>query len=193
MSAALWPKPVTRSEPNPEDLGWDGPQSEGKRADKCSASLITPSKLLENHFRGQSQVCKAANKAKCVYFEEESLEPSLAQLHALGSARESESPWGTMTSGTHSSFITCANLLMCQEFSLSQNQGRLITGWQSLKEGGKHADMILMSGTFIFDSSREKYFLNIILKSSSHLLLPVMNISTAPSQLCCILTVRTLH
>jgi len=44
--------------PQPSDLnpieiflGRDGPQSEGKRANKCSASLGTPSRLLENHFR----------------------------------------------------------------------------------------------------------------------------------------------
>ncbi len=40
-----WPKP------NRDGLGWDEPQSEGKRANKCSAFLGTPSRLFENHFR----------------------------------------------------------------------------------------------------------------------------------------------
>ena len=40
-----WPKP------NWDGLGWDGQQCEGERANKCSASLGTPLRLLENHFR----------------------------------------------------------------------------------------------------------------------------------------------
>ena len=45
-----WP-PVTWPKPNRDGLGWGGPQSEGKRANKCSSSLGTPSRLLTNHFR----------------------------------------------------------------------------------------------------------------------------------------------
>ena len=43
---------VTRPQPNWDDLGWVGPQSEGKAANKCSAYMGTPSRLLEKHSRG---------------------------------------------------------------------------------------------------------------------------------------------
>ena len=54
---AIWPRrrvmesTVTWPKPSPDGLGWDGTQSESKRSTKHSASLGTPSRLLENHFR----------------------------------------------------------------------------------------------------------------------------------------------
>jgi len=42
-STITWPKPSW------DGLGWVGPQSEGKAANKCSAHLGTPSKLLKQH------------------------------------------------------------------------------------------------------------------------------------------------
>ena len=42
---------ITRPQPNWDSLGWVGPQSEGKAANKCSAYVGTPSRLLEKHSR----------------------------------------------------------------------------------------------------------------------------------------------
>ena len=42
-STITWPQPKWDS------LGWVGPQSEGKAANKCSAYVGTPSRLLEKH------------------------------------------------------------------------------------------------------------------------------------------------
>ena len=54
-STVTWPKP------NRDGLGWNGSQSESKRANKCSASLRTPSRLLENHFRWLPHEAHRAN------------------------------------------------------------------------------------------------------------------------------------
>lgn len=42
---------VTWPQPSRDGAGWAGRQSEDKRANKCSASPGTPSRLLENRFR----------------------------------------------------------------------------------------------------------------------------------------------
>ena len=42
---------ITWPQPNWDGLGWVGPQSEGKAANKCSAYVGTPSRLLEKHSR----------------------------------------------------------------------------------------------------------------------------------------------
>ena len=46
-----WLSTITRPQPNWDGLGWVGPQSEGKAANKCSAYVRTPSRLLEKHSR----------------------------------------------------------------------------------------------------------------------------------------------
>ena len=40
---------ITQPQPNWDGLGWVGPQSEKKAANKCSAYVGTPSRLLEKH------------------------------------------------------------------------------------------------------------------------------------------------
>ena len=40
---------VTQPQPSWDLLGWAGPQSEGKAANKCPTYVETPSRLLENH------------------------------------------------------------------------------------------------------------------------------------------------
>ena len=42
---------ITQPQPNWDGLGWVGPQSEGKAANKCSACVETPLRLLEKHSR----------------------------------------------------------------------------------------------------------------------------------------------
>ena len=42
---------MTWPQPNWDGLGWVGPQSEGRAANKCSAYVGTPSRPLENHSR----------------------------------------------------------------------------------------------------------------------------------------------
>jgi hypothetical protein len=44
-----WPPQCPQPQPNWDDLGWLGPQSEGKAANKRSAYVGTPSRLLEKH------------------------------------------------------------------------------------------------------------------------------------------------
>ena len=52
---------ITQPQPNWDGLGWVGPQSEGKAANKYSANVGTPSRLLEKHSRWswlrECQVC----------------------------------------------------------------------------------------------------------------------------------------
>jgi hypothetical protein len=61
---------ITRPLPNWDGLGCVGPQGEGKAANKCSAYVRTPSRLLENHSKimklveGMPRVCKAVIKTK---------------------------------------------------------------------------------------------------------------------------------
>ena len=40
---------ITHPQPNWDGLGWVGPQSKGKAANKCSAYVRNPSRLLEKH------------------------------------------------------------------------------------------------------------------------------------------------
>jgi hypothetical protein len=65
---------IPRPQPNWDDLEWVGPQSEGKAANKCSACVRMPSRLLEKHSRWswlrEYQACAKAVTAKGGYFEE---------------------------------------------------------------------------------------------------------------------------
>ena len=82
---AIWPRkrvmeccirwPGLHNHPTSTQLRWfEMSWSEGKAANKCSAYVGSPSRLLEKHSRGswvrECQECKAVIKAKGGYFEE---------------------------------------------------------------------------------------------------------------------------
>lgn len=65
MSQVTWlSHPMHCPKHKRDGLGWDAPQTKGKQASKCSASLGTPSRMMEKPFQVAPQMPKSVQSSK---------------------------------------------------------------------------------------------------------------------------------